>query len=231
MDGAVVIAGQATGTAVVVSPGGWRSDDIVDRAHLLAFPAFDTDLRVDGEFPVGDHPLVEIVAEDVGIESGSGTLVQLLDTPLAVLDDASNMNGLPLCILDLFAGALLGVGVHEWQADIRLGHDDREQCLGLQTFVRQVLVENDHRLSHVVATGGQSPAEGGFVDVERGQADEIPYKAGWLPSVGGETEADAFAFGQCEFVTFCLEEVGDIKQLLAQLLCELLGHPSGVACA
>ena len=97
--------------------------------------------------------------------------------------------------------------------------------------MRKVLVEDGHRISHVVATGGQGPAEGGFVDVERGLADEIPYKAGWLPSVGGETEADAFAFGQCEFVMSCPDEVGDIKQLLAKFVCELPGHPSGVACA
>ena len=57
-----MVAGQATGTAIVVLPFGGRPDDIVDWAHLLAFPALDTYIRIDREFPVGDHPLVEIVA-------------------------------------------------------------------------------------------------------------------------------------------------------------------------
>lgn len=74
MDGAVMVASQTTSTSVVVLPFRGRPNDIVDRAHLLAFPALDTYIRIDGEFPVGYHPLVEIAAYDIGVKSGSGPL-------------------------------------------------------------------------------------------------------------------------------------------------------------
>ena len=60
-----MVAGQTTGASVVVLPHGRCSDDIVDRTHLLALAALDTDISIDSEFLVGDHPFVEIAADDV----------------------------------------------------------------------------------------------------------------------------------------------------------------------
>ena len=91
MHGTKVIAGQTTGTPSVVNPRGRCSFDIIHGADLRTLAALDTHIFIHGEFPVRYHPLVEITADDIGVESGSGTFLQLFDTAPPFLDHLDDM--------------------------------------------------------------------------------------------------------------------------------------------
>ena len=69
---------------------------------------------------------------------------------------------------DLHGLLLFGVRLHERQADVTLRHDHGKLCLGLQRLASgtpqvqvrsQFFVQDRHGLTHVVAAGGQCPAE------------------------------------------------------------------------
>ena len=63
--GAVVVAGEATGTAVVVEPGRWGASDIIHRTDLGAFATLDAAVRINLELAVCDHATVEIGSQYV----------------------------------------------------------------------------------------------------------------------------------------------------------------------
>ena len=94
MYGTMMIAGQTTGTPSVVNPRGRCSFDIIHRTDLGALAALDTHIFIDGEFCICNHPLVEVPADDVGIESGSGSFFQFLDTTTTFLNHLDDMGQL-----------------------------------------------------------------------------------------------------------------------------------------
>ena len=65
----------------------------------------------------------------------------------------------------LFGLLLLGffflwlVDIHERKTYIRFGHDERVDALGLQVQASQVVVQNLHALSDVVAGGAEGETE------------------------------------------------------------------------
>ena len=90
VDGTVVIASQTAGAPPVVKPLRRSAFDIVDRTDLGTPSAPGTYVLVDRELAVGNHPFVEITADDVRIEAGSGSPFQFNGASLAVphnLDD------------------------------------------------------------------------------------------------------------------------------------------------
>ena len=89
-----MIAGQTTSTSSVVNPRGRCSFNIIHGTNLRALAALDTHILINGKLLVRDHPLVEIAADDIGIESGRGTLFQFLDAPTPFLDHLDDMGHL-----------------------------------------------------------------------------------------------------------------------------------------
>ena len=160
VDGTMVVTGKATGTFAVVEPVGGSASDIVHRTDFCAFATFDADIGVDHKLFVRNHPLVEIAAYDIGVEAWGGALLQGYDTPPAILDDGDDPGQLLSGVGDLTGCLFLSIRVHERQTDIRLGHDDRIERIGMQSLTGQVVVQDGHALAHIVAAGGQRPAEG-----------------------------------------------------------------------
>ena len=128
VDRTIVVTGQAAGALAVMLPLGRGSLDIVDRTDLRTLATLDTDIGVDHELLVRNHPFVEIAANDIGVESGGGTLFQRNDALPTILDDGNNLCQLLAGVGYLAGSLLLRICVHERQADIRLGHDDRIEC-------------------------------------------------------------------------------------------------------
>ena len=120
----MVVTGQATGTPAVMEPLGRSALDVVDGTDLRTLAALDAEIGIYRELPVRNHPLVEIAADDIGIEPWGGALLQRHDTLASVLDGGDDFRQLPLGIGNLTGSLLLTIRVHERQADIRLGHDD-----------------------------------------------------------------------------------------------------------
>ena len=116
--GTVVITGQTTGTFPIVKPRGRCTFNIVNRAHLTTFATAGACVTVHSELLVSNHLLVEVGADDVGVESGSGAFLQFFDAPFAVFDDADDVVQLVSGILDLPMFFVYWVGLHEWQTDI-----------------------------------------------------------------------------------------------------------------
>ena len=121
-----MIASQTTGTPSVVKPLGRCTLYIVDRTDLAALATTRTDISIDGELPVGNHALVEILADDIGEETGCRPLVEFLYATNTVLEDAGHMFRLLTGLFYLLVFAAFGIGIHEWQADVAFGHDDGE---------------------------------------------------------------------------------------------------------
>ena len=127
-----MIAGQATSTPSVVNPRGRCSFDIIHRTDLGTFSALDTHILIDGKLLIRDHPLIEVTTDDVGIESGSGTLFQFLDAPTPFLDHLDDMRHLQPRQLYLHRLLFFRICLHKRQTDVTLGHDHGKQRLGLQ---------------------------------------------------------------------------------------------------
>ena len=193
VDRTVMIACQTTGTPSVVNPHRGHSFDVIHRADLGALATADAYILIHHKLTVSDHVFVEIAANHVGVESGSGTLLQFLDTPFVVSDDGDDMAQLVLGVLNLPEFLVLGVGVHERQTDVRLWHDDGEERFCLKTYGTQFLVEDGHALAHVVAAGGEGPTEG-IATIYLQSLDEVADDPWGLPAVRGETETNALIF-------------------------------------
>ena len=123
MNGTVMITSQTTGTPSVMKPYRGCTFDIIHRTDLRALAAMDADIRIHCELLVCDHPLVEVATDYVGIEAGSGTLFQFLDTPLAILQNTDNMVQLALGVLNLPMLLVLRISFHKRQTDVRFRHD------------------------------------------------------------------------------------------------------------
>ena len=131
MHGTMVITGQTTSTPSVVNPRRRCSFDIIHGTDLGAFAALDTHIFIDSEFPVCNHPLIEVSADDVGLESGCGSLFQFLDASTPFLDHLNDMGQLQLRQFYLHRFLLLGICLHKRQTDIALGHNYGKQRLSL----------------------------------------------------------------------------------------------------
>ena len=116
--GTVVITGQTTGTFPIVKPRGWCTFNIIDRTNFAALATASAYIIVHSELLVSNHLLVEVGADDVGVESGSGAFLQFFDAPFAVFDDADDVVQLVSGILNLPMFFVYWVGLHEWQTDI-----------------------------------------------------------------------------------------------------------------
>lgn len=218
MNRAVMIARQAHRTLVVVLPDGRCSVDIFDRTYCRATATASADVRVDSKLLVSNHLAIEVAADDVGIESGSGAALQFYDAALAVFDDSADVCELPTGILHFFCYALVAVGMHERQTDIRLWHDDRELCLSRQTMQCQLFIENGHRFSHVVATGRDSIAVGGRLQLvvgcraralEDSTTDKFANDMRRLPAMSGKAETQSLVFLQLIVQRVFLQLIGD----------------------
>ena len=86
VDWTVVVTGEATGALAVVEPLGWGASDIIDRTDLRTFATLDADISIDHELLIRYHPLVEIAANDIGVEAWGGALLKRHDPLPAVLD-------------------------------------------------------------------------------------------------------------------------------------------------
>jgi len=158
--GAVVIAGEAADTAVVVEPGRGCASDVIHRTDLGAFATMDAEFRIYLELTVCDHAFVEVCPQHVGVEARGSTMFQFLNAPFAIPEDRDDVGCLSLGVLNLPGFFLWLVCVHKRQTDIALWHDDGEEGLSLNTQSQQFFVEDGHAVTHIVSTGGQRPTEG-----------------------------------------------------------------------
>ena len=122
------------------------------------------------------------------------------------------MDDLPTGVLYLLLHTFLRIGIHEGQADIRLRHDDGELRLSLHSLAPQVLVQDGHRLAHVVATGGQRPHIAGVGKCRL--ADEMSDDMRRLPAVSGKAEAQPLVVLQHVVQHSFLQLVGNGQQFL-----------------
>ena len=176
-------------------PNGRCTFYIIHRTNFCAFATLDADICINGELTVCYHLLIEIAAYHIGVETGSGTLLQFLNTFTTSLDGIDYMHQFLLGLGYLFLFFLFWISVHKWQTDIRFWHDDRETGLCFQPYLIQILIENSHRLSRTITTGCQSPTVLRFFNsFYRHLLDEIPDNPWWLPSVCRIADAQAFTF-------------------------------------
>jgi hypothetical protein len=233
VDGTMVIAGQTTGAAALMEPGRRRACDIVHRTDLGALSTTDAHIIIHHELAVCNHVFVEIATNDIRVESGSGAFLQLLDTTFAVSDDRNDMAQLMPGILNLPGFFLHGVCVHKRQTDVRLGHNHRKDCLSLQSYHAKFLVEDGHALTHIVATGRESPAEGipPLVARKVQSPDEVAYNPWRLPSMRGKAESDTLTRLEYKPVTTLSDEIGNAEKWFIEGFCYLLSYPFCIACA
>lgn len=208
----VVIAGQAVGAQPSVLPcrQSLLNDNVVRRAHLLAFAAMNAEVGINCEFPVTYHVGIEKGTNNVteGPWCGSTGGVALALLPL--VNHFSIHFQLLRGMLCLFAFALLTVGVHEWQADIRFGHDEREDAVRLQTMMFvQLVFKYLHGAPNAVATGHQDIDKGVGQSLDNGLANKLAHYMRRLPSVHREAKAKAFAFRQFILTSVFLHLVGN----------------------
>ena len=120
----VVVASQTAGAAAVVMPNGEAigQRDVARGTHLLALPAMDTDLAVDGELLVRHHLTIEIAAHHMAHHPRGGSFPDMrfscfsIDNQLCELPQLFLGTGnLPLLLLG-------GVGIHKRQTDIAFRH-------------------------------------------------------------------------------------------------------------
>ena len=230
--GAVVVAGEATGTAAIVEPGRRGASDVIHRTDLSAFATLDAAVRINLELAVCDHATVEIGSQHVRIEARGGSMFQFLNAPFAIPDDGDDMGSLSLGVLNLPGFFLWRVCIHKRQADIALWHDDGEERLCLKTQGAQLFVEDGHAVTHIVSTGGQCPTEGLRANtLQFESADEAPDDMWRLPAMRGEAESDAFLCLECELIPLLSDEIRDVEKWFVEGFCDLLSHPFRVACA
>ena len=109
----IVIASQTTGTLSVMEPTGRCTCYIINRTHALTLATSGTNVNIDGEFLVGNHVFVKVLADDVGKQSGCCSLVELLDATFAFFDDAGYVFCLLASLFYLLAFTTFGVGIHK----------------------------------------------------------------------------------------------------------------------
>ena len=204
---------------------------IVDRTDLAALATTGADISIDSKLLVGNHAFVKILADDIGEEARCHTLVEFLDASFTVFDDTGHVLYLSPGLINLLLFPFLCVGIHKGQADIAFGHDDREQRLGLQTLAGQFTIEDLHRLSRAVTTGGQCPDKGVVMGVERSTADEVADDSWRLPTVCREAESQSFTVIKLVVELLLLKLVRDALQLVTASLGQLLGYPFRIACS
>ena len=90
VDRTVVVTGKTTSALAVMEPYGGRTLDIIDRTDLRTLATLDTDIGIDHKLLVSNHPLVEIAADDIGIESWGGSLLQRHHTLPTVLNGSDD---------------------------------------------------------------------------------------------------------------------------------------------
>ena len=225
-----MIARQTTGTFSVVNPYGWCTFYIVYRTYLGALATLDTHLSIYGKLLVMYHPLVKILANHIGIESGSRPLLQLLYAPLTIFYDADDVMQLVLSILYFPAFTILWISLHKWQTYITLGHNDREQGFCLQTYGLQILVQNRHGFTRIVPTGCQCPTIGvGFT--RQGQlTNKISTDPRRLPPMSRETETYTLILLDGKLVAPLPDHIGNKHQFFSDGFSYLLSHPTCIAC-
>ena len=89
-----MIAGQTTSTPSIVNPRGRCSFNIIHRTNLRTLATLDTDILINAKLLICNHPLIKIAADDIGIESGSGSFLQFLDTTMPFLYHLDDMGHL-----------------------------------------------------------------------------------------------------------------------------------------
>jgi len=165
VDGAMVVATEAAGAAVVVKPigdgtgriGGFGRTggigktrtagaallctelDVADGTDLGALATMQAAVGVDGELAVGNHEAVEVGADDVAERPGRQSEGELAVTATAIDDDLDELLQINLCLLYLLTFALWGVCVHKGQANVALGHCERLTALQRDALGRQFL--------------------------------------------------------------------------------------------
>ena len=150
-----MITSQTICAPLVVKPHGRCSFDVVDRTQLLAQSTLDAGLFIDPELPVGNQVLVVIATDNVGIGKWNGTLYQFLDTTLSIGYHLADMCHPLTGRLDFLVRFLVSIQMQERETDVRLRHHDGKTRIGVQPFLAQLLLEDTHRMTHIVATGGQ----------------------------------------------------------------------------
>jgi hypothetical protein len=133
MGGAVMIAGETTGTTAIMEPGRRCARDVVDRTDLSTFATSDAGIGINHELAISNHVLVEVCPQHIGVEARGGSTLEFLYATFAVPDDGNDVGCLSLGILNLPGFLLWCVCIHKRQADITLRHDNREECLCLKT--------------------------------------------------------------------------------------------------
>ena len=75
VDRTMVVTGKTAGTLTIVEPLGRGALDIIDRTDFGTLAAFDADISIDREFPIGYHPFVKVATYDIGVKPRSGTFL------------------------------------------------------------------------------------------------------------------------------------------------------------
>ena len=230
VDGAVVVAAEAAGAASVMLPAGrFLEGNLAHGTFLGAASAVDADIGVDGEFLVGNHIPVEIGTDDMAECPGRQTPLQAAVARLAVDDNLDEFVKVVPGLLRLLAFALRRVRVHERQADVAFGHDERLAALKADAFEGQFLRQHFHGQSCAVAAGAQRIGIMARCLVDGHPANELADDMGRLPPMYREAEADALLFRKRIFARR-IQLVGYGQQPLVRGCCQLFGGPACIAC-
>ena len=154
--------------------------------------------------------------------------------------------GLPRCFLpfgnlpgiqlQVFGGLLLlleflflGVYVHERQAHVCLGHEQRVGRVEAQALLCEVGSQYVDGACDRVARGAEckTVVVRGGLDVQF--LNEAPHQKGWAPAVNGEHKSQPLPLGKPEGAV-AVHDIRYIDQLLACCRGKFRGCPSGVTC-
>ena len=125
---------------------------VVDGAVVGAQTTTDATVGVYAERGVFDNPTDEHVTDESAVDAWP---VADKDVAYAVASLAYVVDELREFLVGfaLLFGFFFGfIHVHEWQSDIRLGHDERYCTVHLDAHFRQVFFQNVDCFAHVVAS-------------------------------------------------------------------------------
>lgn len=146
-----------------------------------------------------------------------------------MIQDVTNVTVQPFFRLSQFSSDdLILVNVHQRQADVGVGHQQREDADSLQMGGTKVALHDVDGLADVVACGTKHPTVMAFGIADPAFPGKLPHRHRWPPGVYWEAKADGLAGLQRERLVD--GSLTNRNQRLAQGLANPLGSPCRIAC-
>ena len=120
------------------------------------------------------------------------------------------------------------VHIHEGEAHITLGHEERESTVHTKADGAQVALQQFDGLADVVAGSAKCPTKMTTRVLDVQATDKIPHQHGRAPTMNGEAESYALVFLYAVCTRFVCDGC-DVVQGITCGLADLTGCPKGVA--